>query len=448
VSVTTDKVQPSGLRNVSIVSLHKGAQIVGQMVAVATIPRLLGVDNHGRFAFVLSLAFLGQILGDFGTLEVMGRFVPTMTVVEAKRLYMRTLTFKLIVGVLCGGIAIVAALALSQWMQLDWALLIGLGVLLHIIAWVPFQFFLGLNQVGLWMVEQSWRQWILVILLLLLYPWLGFTGSLIAWASMEAIFCFVGLWWGREYWQISELRLNKQYIWPYIKFGFGFFLANLIGALLYRSGPVLVEMLTGQSAHAGYLNLAIGLFLMPYLLLTQMALSLVPTLTSFYTKGQINEMQQWINNFVRYSWLLGWLAVLLIWLTVDFGVVLVFGVDYALAARPLRWISLAIPLAGLLWAGNAVATVTGRGTVKFWATLITLCLFLVIGIWLIPLYLAAGGALALSMAVGVNVVVLALFLRPEFKLDWPMLLVTGLAGSGMLFVIAHYELSLMNWSLF
>jgi O-antigen/teichoic acid export membrane protein len=447
-TVSTNKLQPSALRNVSIVSLHKFAQIIGQLVAIATIPRLLGADDHGRFAFLLSLVYLGQILGDFGTLEIMSRFVPTMPPAEARQLYLRTLAFKTLVGLICGLLSIGAALLLAGWMRLDWAILMGIGVFAHLVAWVPFQFLLGLNRVGLWMVEQSWRQWVLVILLLALYPWLGLSGTFWAWTLMEIIFCLLGLWWARAYWTGAEFYFTWPYILPYLRFALGFFLANLIGALLYRSGPVLIETLTGRSAEAGYLNLATGLFLMPYLLLTQLAHSLVPSLSSFYAQKEFAKIQQWVNSFVRYSWFMGWFGTLLVWLTVDWAVVLVFGPDYVPAAAALKWISLGIPLAGILWAGNAIAAVTGRGNVKFGASLAALSVFVIMALWLIPLHLAAGAALALTLGLVANVAVLVIFLRPEFSLEWPILVSSGVVGSIALWLIVGYELALIHWGWF
>ena len=447
-SLSAKKLRPSALQNLSTVSLHKIAQVVGQIVAVLTIPRLLGADDHGRFAFVLAYSFLGQILGDFGTLEVMSRFVPTMSQADIGRLYSRTLFFKIGVGLVCGVLAAALGLILAPWLRLEWAGLIGLGVLSHIVAWVPFHLMLGLNQVGKWMVEQSWRQWALVILLILLYPWLELGGTMVAWALMEVIFCILGLWWARAYWQPAELSLDWAYLKPYIHFGFGFFLANLVGAALYRSSPVLVEALTGQSAQAGYINLAIGLYMMPYLMLTQVAFSLVPTLSEFYTTGQIDKMQAWLHNFVRYSWLFGWLGVIGVWLTVDWGVLLIFGPDYALAAAPLKWISLGIPLAGPLWAGNALATVTGRGPLKFWATLAALLVFLAAALWLIPGYLAAGAAIALSVSILVNVGVLIVSLQPEFTLERPVLLTGGITAIVAIAIIEFYELSVVYWGIF
>ena len=71
-------------------------------------------------------------------------------------------------------------------------MLTGLSVALHIVAWVPFQFALGLNRVGTWMAEQAWRQWILLLLLLLLLPLLGLSGALLAILVMETHFLRVG----------------------------------------------------------------------------------------------------------------------------------------------------------------------------------------------------------------------------------------------------------------
>jgi O-antigen/teichoic acid export membrane protein len=426
------KLHPNLVRSLSAVSLHKAVQIAGLVVTVVLVPRLFGAEAYGRFAFVLSLSYLGQVLGDFGTLDVMGRFVPGLAPAEAGRLYMRHLAFKLGVGVLCGLITVGAALALGPWMRLDWALLTGLGVALHIVAWVPFQFSLGLNRVGLWMAEQAWRQWVLLVLLLVLLPSFGLGGALVAVVLMEFLFCGLGLWSVRDYWQPAELRFDWLYLRPYVQFGFGFFLANLATVALYRSGPLVVETLTGQSAQTGYFNLAIGLFLLAYITTSQFAQSLIPSLSNFYKRGRAEKLQRWLQNFGRYGWLIGWLGLISIWLVADWAVPLVFGVDFGPAAEGLRWISLGIPLAALLWAGNVTATVTGRGSVKFGASVVSLLVFGVVALWLVPLYGAVGASLALVMAVVANVVILMAYLYPNFAPNWLMLLSTGVAGALLL----------------
>lgn len=413
-TVSTDKAPISALRSLSAVSLNKVVQMAGLVVTVALVPRLFGAEDYGHFAFVLSLSYLGQVLGDLGTLEVMGRFVPELPAAESSRLYMRTLALKSIVGLLCGLITAGAALVSVEWMSPAWAGLIGLSVAIHIVAWTPFQLALGLHRVGIWMAEQAWRQWVLLGLLLVLLPLAGLSGALWAIVVMEIVFCLLGFWWVRDYWQSSELRLNWAELTPYLRFGLGFFLANLTAVVLYRSGPTLVELLTGDSRQTGYFNLALGLFLTGYNTVSQFAQSMLPALSSFRAKGQHDKLRRWLVNFVQVSWWSSCLGVLVVWLLADWVVPLVFGPEFGPAAASLKWISLGMPLATLLWAGNVLATVVGRGKLKFGAALAALLVFMAAGLGLTPLYGSVGAALALTLAVGVNVAVLGVYLWPNF----------------------------------
>lgn len=401
----------------SIVSAHKVAQIAGSLLAVVVAPRLLGAEDYGRFAFLLSLSYLGQILGDFGTLDVFGRFVPGMADADARRLYMRTLAFKAPVSLVCGALTAAAALALADWVQPIWAALIGLGVALHIVAWVPFQYALGLNRVGAWMTEQAWRQWTLLAGLIVLYPLLGFGGALAALLAMETIFCVLGLLWARDQWVKAELRWDWRHFRPFVVAGMGFYLANLAAVALYRSGPVLVETVTGETAQAGYIDLAIGLFLMAYVTVSQFAQSLIPTLSACRAEGRTAELRRLLGSFMRIGLLITGLGALATWLLADWAAPLVFGPEFAPAAAAMRWISLGMPLAVLAWSGNVVATVSGRGGVKFSAALAALVVFLAAATLLIPAQAAAGAAMALSLAVLTHVVVLLWRLRPDFELS-------------------------------
>ena len=401
----------------SVISAHKVAQIAGSLAAVVILPRLLGVEDYGRFSFVLSLTFLGAILADLGTLDVFGRFVPTMTPDAARKLYMRTLAFSLAVSLLCFVATAAASMLLASWMVPLWALLAGTMVVLRVASWVPFQYALAQNRVGAWMTEQAWRQWVTLGALVVLYPLLGFTGALLALVLMEALFAGLGLWWARGDWLGRELRVEWRYFKPFLLAGVGFFLANLAAVALYRSGPVLVEALTGNSAQVGYLSLAIGMYLMVYVTVSQFAQSLIPALTTLRAQGRIDEMQRRLGSFMR-VWLLVTIpATVAVWLLAGWAAPLVFGQDFAAAAPALRWISLAMAPAVIVWAANVTATVSGRGAIKFSAILVALLIFLAGTVALAPGYGAAGAALALSVAVLVQAVLLSVRLRPEFRLS-------------------------------
>jgi O-antigen/teichoic acid export membrane protein len=115
---------------------------------------------------------------------------------------------------------------------------------------------------------------------------------------------------------------------------------------------------------------------------------------------------------MHYGWWLSWLGVIAVWFLADWAVPLVFGPEFTGAAASLKWISLGIPLTTLLWAGNVLATVAGRGGVKFGGALAGLLIFFVAAMCLTPIYAAAGAALALTLAVVANVAVLGVYLRP------------------------------------
>ncbi len=405
-NATLSKINQNLARSLSAVSLHKLAQIAGTVVTVALVPRLFGAEDYGRFAFILSLSFLGQILGELGTLDVMGKFVPGMPPAEAARLYSRHIGLKLGVGLLCGLITAGAALWLVAWMEPAWALLTGFGVAVHIVAWVPFHLALGLNRVGVWMVEQAWRQWVLLALLLALLPLAGMTGALIALLLMELLFLGVGLWWVRGYWRWRELAPDWPYLRPYLRFGFGFFLANLTTVALYRSGPLLVETITGDTVQTGYFNLALGLFMLAYVTTGQFAQSLIPTLSELRNRGDAAGVRRWITNFARVGGALGLLAALAVWLVADWGVPLLFGEGFAAAADAFKWISLGLPLAAALWALSVGATVAGQGQAKFAASLVGLVVFVALVLWLGPLAGAAGASVALVAALALNTLAL------------------------------------------
>jgi O-antigen/teichoic acid export membrane protein len=320
-------------------------------------------------------------------------------------------------------------------MRWSWAILTGLGVTLHIIAWVPFHFSLGRGRVGLWMSEQAWRQWALLGLLLLLLPFLKLTGALLAVLLMEIVFCVLGLWSIRSAWQTAELRLDWAYLRPYLRFGAGFFLANLAGVALFRSGPVLIETLTRESTQAGYFNLALGLFLMAYVTLGQFSQSLIPDLSRFQAEDRPEAVRSWLNNFIRYGWSVGWLGVVLVWATADWLTPLVFGADFAPAAASLKWISLGMPIAALLAAANVLATVSGRGRARMVASTVALLVFVSGVAALSPLYGAMGAAGAMSLAVLVYVLVIGWLLRVELGWEWTLLLASSMTGGAILLLM-------------
>lgn len=404
------------VRTASVVSAHKSAHLAGAIASVVILPRLLGTDDFGHLAFILSLSYLGQIAGDFGTLDVLNYLVPTLPAEDRHTLYSRTLAFKLVVATACGVVTAAAALALTDWMRVGWALAVGLGVALHVVAWVPFQFALAERRVGAWMVEQSWRQWITLAGILLLYPLAGFGGVIGALVTSEALFCAAGLRWASHAFRREQMRLEATYLGPIMRLGTGFFVANIAAVVLYRSGPMLVSVLTSSTLETGCIELALGLFLMVYVTVSQFAQSLLPALAAHRQQSDHAGMERWLGGFLRIGVAAAIACIAAVWLTADRLAPLIFGSAFAAAAMPIRVIMLAAPAAVLAWAGNVLATACGRPRARGAASLAAAATFLLAGLILIPPAGATGAAAAIGAAVLVHALAIWLALRAELDL--------------------------------
>lgn len=406
-------------RNLSAISLHKAAQIAGAFAFAALIPRLLGEELFGQLAFVLSLSLILQMAGDLGGLDIIGRHVPGWasegTWDRIRWLAWQLTWMRLALG---GGIIVGLTLAapwLAPWLNAWQGFLIGLGVALRILSWTPYQLSFGLDQMGRWSVDLSWRQLIMIPCLVLTLPW-GLTGLLVGLLVSEAIFLIPGLIWSRPVWQ--PYRPDWRGLRPYLRFGAGFFLANVVVVLLYRSGPVLLELLTHDTVAVGYLGLALSLYMLVITVLSQYMASFTPTLALLHTRRQTVEAQQWLDRLLRYSSILMGLLLIGAGLLTYPLAPLLFGADFAPVSQIFLILSLALVVQPFIWAGRYAAAAFGQPRVAFFSALAGLVVALAGSLLLMPAFAAAGAAMALVAGMTATAIFLIVFSRAWLHPPW------------------------------
>lgn len=412
-------------RNLTAISAHKAAQLAGAFAFAAFTPRRLGPELFGQLAFVLSLSLILQMAGDLGGLDIIGRHVPGWAQQgrpgqERIRWLIWQLTWaRLSIGLVVAFALALAAPWLAPWLNRGQGLLIGLGVALRLLSWTPYHLCFGLNQMGRWSVEVSWRQLIMIPCLVLGLPW-GLTGLLMGLLASEAIFLIPGLLWARPVWRPT--RPDWPGLRPYLRFGTGFFLANILIVLLYRSGPVLLELLTHDTVAVGYLGLALSLYMLVITILTQYMASFTPTLALLHTRQQHAGAHRWLDLLLRYSGIL--MGVLLIGIALlTFPVApLLFGADFAAAGPIFLILSLTLLAQPLVWAGRYAAAAFARPRVALAAAFAGLSLCTLAGLLLIPTLAATGAALALGAGVAVMAASLTVIGRAWLRPPWPAML--------------------------
>ncbi len=423
------------VRNLSALSLHKIGQITGALVFAVLIPRSLGPVLFGQLAFILALSLLLHMVGDLGGLDILGRFVPGWAQEgpdgqrRIGRLVWQLIWVRLGLGLLITTALVLGGRRLAPWLGPEQAAWVGLGVALRLLSWTPYHLSFGLNRMGRWAVELSWRQWAMIPCLLLGRRW-GLDGLLIGLLVAEAFFVGLGALWLGPYGRPH--RPDGRALWPYLRFGMGFFLANLLVVLLYRSGPVLLEVLTRDTVAVGHLSLALSLYALLITIIGQYLTAFVPTLALLATRGQMAEARRQLQQVLHHSTVLMGALLIGIGLLIEPLAPRLFGPAFGPAGRLFSLLALALPLQPLVSAGRGAAAAFGHPWVALVAMTVGLLTGLVVGLALIPATGAPGAVMALVLGILATAMTLVVagraWLRPPWRslvsavLPWVLIL--------------------------
>lgn len=390
-------------RSVSAVSLHQLAQVTGALLFVLFIPRALGVDVYGQFAFIFALANVFQMLGEMGYQEVFGRYVP-----EARHhhgeagirgLVRALFPLKMLIGVVLAGVAALTAWWLvPQWLTADHLLWLAVAVLARVWATGPFHLLLGLGQTAQWAVENTWRQVLMAGLMALIFVERSLLAAMLALAVHELVFLALGVWWTRRWFTLETWRAPLLLPLKEIaQLALVFAVANFAVVLMFRISALVVEAATQSAAEVGFFDLAQGALLLVYLFLFQVAYAFMPILTQLRLEHKPAEATLWLGRFVRYTGVFVVLACGGMWAVSTPAAPILFGVGFERAGETMRAIALGLLALPVLWGSTILCTVDKRPLGRAWSALAGLLIFGV-GAWLGREAGAVGIALAFGTA--------------------------------------------------
>jgi O-antigen/teichoic acid export membrane protein len=155
---------------------------------------------------------------------------------------------------------------------------------------------------------------------------------------------FIGVWWGKSYFSLKELRLDIHYLTPYLRFGFIFLIFNLLSSAFQYSGEVLVRLFYPDYVQVGYFGLANNVYSTISPAIHQFTIAFAPLMMTLQAQGETEILKQWMEHLIN------WLTVGVVF--VVFGVLLlgndlvplVLGASYQPVANNL------LPLSMTLWA--------------------------------------------------------------------------------------------------
>ncbi len=411
-------------RSLSLISLNKLVQLLGGVLWAAIIPRWLGPEVYGRFALAMSISLLLWWVGDFGGLEVFGRFLPGLAERDpgaARRLFGQMFLLRCPVGLSLVPFMLIVGPLIAPWLAGWPAALVGLAAGLHIISWTSYHTLYARKEMGKWAVELSWRLITQVPLVLLLGRW-GLTAQMAAYTLNELIYLLLGLWWTRNDFSRAGLRPDRRFLRPYLAVGLGFWVTNVGLIVLFRAGTTLVQLFTGDAAEVSYYDLALVVFFLIYTIVDQLIRAFLPMVSTFKEEGQDERVGTWLQIVAQWSAALGILFVVVVHYTAAWIMPFILGVAYSRSAAVLQVMLLALPALALVSVGTVATAVRASARAKLIAILGGIVAFGGSSPWLIARFQAIGAAWALAVGLVVYAVVLFAFIRHDLRLRWSALL--------------------------
>jgi len=411
-------------RNLSLITINKVIQLLGGALWAVIVPRWMGPDRYGQFALAMSISLLLWWVGDLGGLEVFGRHIPILqerNPEAARQLFGQAFILRLIIALALIPAMLLVGPMIAPWLRGWPAALIAISAGLHIISWSSYHLLYARKEMGKWATELSWRLMTQLPLVLLAGKW-NLTAQMAAYTINEVIYLAIALWWTRDWFSWRALKPNLSFLKPYLRMGLGFWATNLGLILLFRTGTLMVQLLTGQSAQVSFYDLALTVFFLVFTIIDQLVRSFLPTVTEFHEGGQGERMARWLKVLTGWGAALAVVAVIAVQYTADWVLPFILGSDYLEAATVLRIMLLSLPALVLVGVGTVAAAVQQSPRGKLIAIAIGAVTFWSGAYFLTPVWGAVGTAWALTAGLIVYAIILFGQMRHALGVSWPKLL--------------------------
>jgi O-antigen/teichoic acid export membrane protein len=390
------------VRNIGLLIVQRGANVAGGMLIALLIPRLMGPDTFGRYSLMTSLSTWFVIFSSLSSAQVMSRFVPQM-VLAKDTAGIRKFLGNLLTARLTNGLLAAAAYLLftALWFhELDSLALvfIAISVCVQTTGKLLFAFFLGLNQAARWGMGEILRQWLTVIFLIPGFYFGGLRGACLGLMLTELLVVLVGIWWAAPYLSWSNLRFDRHYLSPYLRFSLSFFASNLLLTVSMLSGELLVRIASGDYTQVGYFGLAYKGYLVAGQVFWQPSMAFAPLLSSLLTQDKTEEIKRWMERLLKCTAIIGVIATFGALLLGHNLVPLVFGKAYLSVADNLWPLMLALLPLALSNVARLLALTYDRPGIAVQAAAIQIIVFWSVGLPLIAWKGSFAGCLAVLIA--------------------------------------------------
>jgi len=390
------------IRNAGFLLTQRGFHILGSLLFAVLVPRLMGPNDYGRYALIISLYFWFMILSDLGFPQIMGRYVPLFILQGEKeklqKFFSNLLTLSLVSGALSGCFYLLFTSLCLPDLDLFLFLMMATTIFVRAATHPFFTLFLGLNQAALWGMGEIFRHGLTIVTVIIGFYLNGLQGACLGLFLTELVVLSIGIGWGKSYLSWKDLRLDLRYLLPYLRFGFMFFVFNLLATAFQHSGEILIRFFYPDYAQVAYYGLAYDVFHKVSVFIPQLTLAFAPFMVTLLAREETKILKQWIEQLIKWLTVGGVIVFFSVLLLGNDLVLLVLGAAYQPVAINLLPLSLMLCVQVLSNVGILLTIVYNRPKIAVMAAGIRLVAMLIFGPFLIARWGSWGGCLAVLAA--------------------------------------------------
>jgi O-antigen/teichoic acid export membrane protein len=256
-------------------------------------------------------------------------------------------------------------------------------------------------------------------LALVWYLRVGVAGSIISLAFAHVASIGVAFFALRHHLKIQHLwsiSVDRSYYRRIVTYGLRAHLSQVIAFLNYRLDVFLLGLLTSDPAEVGLYAVAVAIAERLWYLSSAVAQVLFPRIASL--EGYDQKRNQLTMLIARHVLWLGIIAGIVGYVLADWGILLVYGPDYAETPIAFRWLLPGIVLTGMAKVlGNDIGG-RGRPEVNSYQSAIAIVVNVICNIILIPTYGFVGAAMATTISYTVWTLIKVWYFSRTFDTRW------------------------------
>ena len=293
-------------KNLSQVAVLRFAQYPFTALFAVIVPRLMGPDDYGRYAWFVSLVGMASAFLDLGMTEIATRAVPTLQhsrgEAGVRKFFSRMLAFKLALD-----LSLITAFVVgARWLfhgAVPWLFVWPLAIVLLIgdVGGTAYALLFGLNRLAICSARDPIRRAVGVVIVVVLYLKFGLAGAVASVVLVEAVLTSINIYWTRRYVSLRELRPSWSFTAPLLHYGFLFYLSWGITNLWQRLGNTLIGHMRHDYAQIALFDLSNQIFLTAIGFTMFLITSLAPIFTQLRLQGKESKLIDWSRRILTYN---------------------------------------------------------------------------------------------------------------------------------------------------